>query len=200
MQSNTKLVLGGMAGVLSGAALLAGLVACTSHEPAPRERAAATSERPVEPVPSPRLEPELATTARPSLDPVPAGADAPEPSYAPTLDASGPVRVRRLIVSTGIDGHEPSGAADVFHLRAQQRIYAFVDAANDGAEPVELRVTFEPERGESAGHVGLEIPARAGRFRTWAFTRHVYTTGRWQAVVRTADGHVVGRRPFDVVE
>ncbi|MBZ0121540.1 MAG: DUF2914 domain-containing protein, partial [Sandaracinaceae bacterium] len=65
---------------------------------------------------------------------------------------------------------------------------------------VELQVTFEPERGEAVGHVGLRVPASASRWRTWAYSRNVSRPGRWQAVVRDAEGRVIARRAFDVVE
>ncbi len=185
---------------MTGVALIAGLAACTS----PREAAPVAQrveERPVEPLPSPNLEPELATTVR-GAEPSPAQEEpAPEaPSYEPTLDTRGSVRVRRLVVATGIRDHEPNGAADVFQVDAQRRIYAFVDAVNDTGERAALEVTFEPEEGESTGHVALEVPAGARRWRTWAYTRHVYTPGRWLAVVRAPDGQVIASRPFDVEE
>jgi len=123
----------------------------------------------------------------------------PAPSHEePFLDESGPVRVRRLIVATGIEDHEPTGAADELELGTQSRIYAFVDAANHTEEDVSLKVTFEPESGESTGHVSLDVPAGAPRWRTWAYTRNITRPGRWRAVVRAGDGHVLARRSFEV--
>lgn len=196
MQTNTKLVLGGIAGVIAAGAMFAGLFALSSSSASPPTPEA----RPVEPVPAPALEPALATTHAPRIEaPAVAPAPAPEPSYEPEL-ASGAIRLRRLVVATGVERHEPTGARDVFELGGQRRVYAFVDAVNETDEEVALRVTFEPERGESAGHVALEIPANVARFRTWAYTRHVYEPGRWEVVVRAPDGRVIARRPFDVVE
>ncbi len=196
MQTQTKLVLGGVCGVIVAGGMLAALFAIPNEAPS----APAAREEAVEPVPAPDLEPALATTHTPSVQaPVVAPEPAP-PSYEPELRGTGAIRVRRLIVSSGVAGHEPTGADDVFELGAQPRIYAFVDAVNETDEEVALRVTFEPEQGESAGHVALEIPANVPRFRTWAYTRHVYTPGRWEVVVRAPDGSVIARRPFDVVE
>src|SRR5690606_4178759 len=139
-------------------------------------------------------------TRAPSADvapaPAPEPAEAPPESFEPEL-RDGDVRLRRLIVATGVSDREPTGASDAFEL-GTARIYAFVEAVNETHEPVELRVTFEPERGESVGHVALEVPASARRFRTWAYTRHVYSAGRWNVVVRDADGRLIARRPFDV--
>lgn len=193
MTTNVKLVVGGIAGVLCAVGLAAGVIYGTSMGAEPRVPQA----REPEPVESPNLAPELATTHQPSIQ-TPQVAPEPEvESYEPVL-ASGDVRVRRLIVATGIEGHEPTGASDVFELGAQRRLYAFVDAVNETDEPVQVRVTFEPERGESAGHVTLNVPASVSRYRTWAYTRHVYTEGRWHVVVRDTEGRVLARRPFDV--
>lgn len=193
MNTNTKIVLGGIAGVACAVGLGAGLIAfssTTQHAAPAREPA---------PIESPNLEPELANTHQPSVQtPRVVQTPVPEPSYEPVL-AGGEVRLNRLIVASGIAQHEPTGASDTFELGAQPHIYAFVDAVNETDEPVTLRVTFVPEHGETAGHVRLEIPANVGRFRTWAYTRHVYTAGRWEAVVRDERGRVIARRPFEVV-
>lgn len=196
MQTNTKLILGGLAGVLAAGGMFAALFALAPAPSAP----AAREDRRVEPVPTPALEPALATTHTPSVEAPPIVEEPEPPSYEPELATSGSIRVRRLIVATGVERHEPTGADDVFEIGGQQRIYAFVDAVNETDEEVALRVTFEPEEGESAGHVSLEIPANVPRFRTWAYTRHVYQAGRWEVVVRAPDGRVIARRPFDVVE
>lgn len=190
MKTNIELVLSGIGGVVVGVGTIALLVACAG-EPA----ATTATARTVEPLPAPALAPELATTT-------PASAvieREPEvESYEPEL-AGGAIRVRRLIVATGVAQREPTGAADVFELGESPRLYAFVEAVNETGEPAPLEITFEPERGgESAGHVSVVVPARAPRFRTWAYTRHIYTEGRWEAVVRAPDGRVIARRPFDV--
>lgn len=153
----------------------------------------ASTDESTAPLPSPRVE-ELATTHTPAA-PTEATEVEPIQVYAPQLE-EGAVRLRRLIVATGIEEREPSGAADVF-ARNADRVYAFIEAVNETDQPAELRVTFEPERGESVGHVTLEVPARARRFRTWAYSRNVQTAGEWQVVVRAAD-RVIARRPFTV--
>jgi hypothetical protein len=186
MKTYVKLVIAGM---------IAGVIGCSGEAPRTQH------EREVTPIETPDIAPELTNTQTPNveiLEPTVAP-QAPEPvSYEPVL-ADGDVRVRRLIVATGTERHEPTGAGDVFEIGAQERIYAFVDAVNETDEAVQLRVTFEPERGERAGFVSLDVPANVPRFRTWAWTRHVYTPGRWEVVVRDDSGRVIARRPFDVV-
>lgn len=202
MKTNIKLVAGGVSGLLACAGLLIAFFVWAGSTPEPTPAAEANV-----PVPSPSFETGLATTATEAAPPAvaPVVEDAPEPilpadPFAPTMDESGSVRVRRLILSTGVEGHEPTGAADEFEIGAQRRIYAFVDAVNESDENAALQVTFEPELGETAGHVSLDVPSNARRWRTWAYTRHVYTPGRWNVVVRAADGHEVARRAFDVTE
>ncbi|HJL18562.1 MAG TPA: DUF2914 domain-containing protein [Sandaracinaceae bacterium LLY-WYZ-13_1] len=219
MKTNVKLVAGGVAAMLLPVAAGIAFFLWADGAAAPTEAArpddAETSEPPASPedadapVPSPELEPALARTHRSSARPAPRPEarepelpqadreDAPEP-HEPELRADGPVRVRRLIVATGVRAHEPTGAADTFELHAQAQLYAFVDAANATDEDTALEVTFEPPHGEATGHVSLDVPAGAPRWRTWAYTRHVYEPGRWHAVVRGADGRVLARRAFDV--
>jgi len=200
MKTNVKLLAGGLAAMLLPVAAGIALLVWADDAAAPRVEA---PPEPVEPVPSPRLDSELAATHRPSTETV---APEPEPEPEPEVDpyepalAGGPLRVRRLIVSTGVRDHEPTGAADVFEVGGQARVYAFVDAANATGEDAALEVTFEPESGESTGHVSLDVPAGAPRWRTWAYTRHVYEPGRWHVVVRAPDGRELARRAFDVVE
>lgn len=201
MKNQIELVAGGIAGLLTALALGAGLVACAAQSGSDPSEPSAETE--VAPVPSPRLAPELTAThreaARPDAAPAPAPiVEAPDP-YAPRLASSGAIRVSRLIVSSGVADHEPTGAADEFEIGAQRQIYAFVDAQNATGEDVALRVTFEPESGESTGHVSLEVPAGARRWRTWATTRNAVRAGRWRAVVRAPDGHELASRAFDVV-
>ncbi len=196
MKSKLPLVLGGLAGVLVPVALIGLLAWAGDSEPTPTANAEA-----VVPVPAPSLEHELATTVAP-LPAVAPPAVTPEPEpevdpYAPALRTRGDVRVRRLILATGVSRHEPTGEADVFTLHGQERLYAFVEAVNASGEEVALDVTFEPPTGETTGHVALDVP-HSRRWPTWAYTRHVYEPGRWEAVVRGPDGRVLARRAFDV--
>lgn len=202
MKTNVKLVAGSIAGLLTVVGAIVGVVVWAGVESGSSSTVVIAGPDDVEPIASPSLDHELATTERTAVT-MPTRAPDPvleEIPYEPELDANGPIRVRRLIVSTGVSGHEPTNASDSFELGAQGRIYAFIDAVNATDEEISLSVVFEPEVGESTGHVSLAIPGSVARFRTWATTRHVYTPGRWTVVVRAPDGHVVGRRSFDVID
>lgn len=211
MSNSIKLIAGGVAGLLVPVAAAIALFAYSLDDsPTSREDARAqggdgplAEPREVAPVPAPRLDTALATTRRAAHTPEaqrPEAAPRPSPRREPVLSADGPLRVRRLVVATGVRAHEPTGAGDTFALGETPRIYAFVEASSSAGEDARLDVTFEPRVGESTGHVSLEIPAGTPRWRTWAFTRHVYRAGEWEAVVRAADGRVLARRAFTVVE
>lgn len=105
--------------------------------------------------------------------------------------------VRRLVVSTGIENREPVGAASRFEL-GNGRLFAFVEAVNDGEEEGELIVTFEADDGTEVGFITLDVPANAPRWRTWAWSQNITSAGSWTAVIRTADGDVLARERFEI--
>lgn len=110
------------------------------------------------------------------------------------------LRVRRLVVSTGVERREPTGEGDRFDGQ-DPRLYAFVDLANRG-DATEVEVSFEPEVASRDAHVTglvtLEVPAEVGRHRTWAWSRNVHAPGHWFAVVRDLEGHELARTPFTI--
>ncbi|AKF05170.1 DUF2914 domain-containing protein [Sandaracinus amylolyticus] len=112
----------------------------------------------------------------------------------------GELRVRRLVLTRGIEGREPIDELDALELDERlERVYAFLDVANDADEARALTITFEREGGdEVTGHVDLEVPARVGRWRTWAFTRHIDRAGTWRVVVRDDAGRELASHTFDV--
>ena len=213
MNKSTRefLIRGGLGSSALAALLFSGL-ACSDgatrdnaeHIGAEQASASRAEEAPVELLPS--LETELTSVHQPSLPdvpPAPAVEADPEPEpnpYAPSIDEDAPVGVRRIVIAGGVENREPVGAADEFALGQSNRTYVFVEALNHTDEEGPLHVTFEPEGGEITGHVTLHIPANATRWRTWAYTRHIYTPGRWRAVIRDDLGSVVAERAFEVVE
>lgn len=150
-----------------------------------------------------------AIRARHAPSPAPAASPAVLPATAPSsARASNPkagggardadatrLRVRRLVVASGVKDREPEGAADAFRLDEAPRLYAFVEVVNPGEREGRIVVTFEPEKGPAVGHVELEI-GTSRRFRTWAYTRGARKAGAWTAVVRDEAGTVLARAPF----
>jgi len=117
---------------------------------------------------------------------------------AKNLDA--PLTVRRLVVADDIERskREPIGQKAAFKAKDSDKIYAFVELDNPTKSESEVFVTFEPQGdGASQGQVSLRVGA-SPRWRTWAYTRGAKKAGNWAAVVRSADGTVLARTPFEV--
>jgi hypothetical protein len=127
---------------------------------------------------------------------------AAEPGGQPDAPPSGDpyetdLKVTRLVVSTGISGREPVGASTSFRSADVERLYAFVELANDSRVKDEIYVTFAPVQGGPQHRVKLEIGSEP-RWRTWAFTRRPKTPGSWTAVVKTSSGRVLATTSFEV--
>lgn len=111
-------------------------------------------------------------------------------------DAEG-LAMRRLIVARGVDDREPVGADSRFRTD-EERIYAFMEMVNNSDEDRQVVVTFERDDGAEVGHITVNVPANAPRWRTWAWSRHINTPGTWTAVITTPDGTELGRERFQV--
>ncbi len=135
----------------------------------------------------------LATTTRPTLAPTPSLVVPTRP--APSL-VTGELSIRRMQVTSGIDGREPIDHPTTFD-DGEERVYAFVDVSNPSGEPRALLVTFENGQ-RSTGHVTLQIPAHSARFRTWAWTRLSRSPGEWTAMIRDEDGAVLASDEFEI--
>lgn len=130
----------------------------------------------------------------------PKAADKPAARQAKASAADAPLKVRRLVVAEGVERgkREPVGAGSSFKVADVDKLYAFVEVENPEKAESEVFVTFEPEdNGASQGQVSLRVGA-SPRWRTWAFTRGVKKAGSWAAVVRSQDGKVLARTPFEV--
>ena len=120
----------------------------------------------------------------------------PVPSFEPELFEVDGISIGRLVIATGVEGREPVGEGTSFE--PGHRIYAFLEARNATDEDAELYLTFEGPEGRSVGHVTLDVPAGAPRWRTWGYSRVVDEPGEWEALVTTIDGEEIGRARFRV--
>jgi hypothetical protein len=165
------------------------LAGCGEREPAVAERSPVAVLERHESV-------ALATTAPIPTTPAVHVAPAPTTPAPRHAHASDALSVRRLVVATGIEDHEPTGASDVVDTD-EERVYAFLDVANPGEDET-LVVTFASDDGAHVvGHVEVSVPAHTARWRTWAFSRHL-SPGAWHAEVRTTDGRLVDEHAFEV--
>ena len=142
-----------------------------------------------------------APVATPPACPVVAAAPAPAVAAKPAVvkDASAQLVVKRLVVATGVKGHEPVDAGTSFKVGGGRKIFAFVELDNKAAAPGEITVAFEPpDGGASRGNVKLAVGGEP-HWRTWAFTRTAREPGAWTAVVRDHHGAELARAPFEIL-
>lgn len=108
------------------------------------------------------------------------------------------VKVKRLVVTSGVKDREPVSSADALPSDGSP-IYAFAELANPEGESENVRITFERKGGaERVGNVTLPVPAKVSRHRTWATTRFIRAAGVWEAVLWNESGGELGRTSFEV--
>ena len=190
---------------LSVVCLVAVIATQCSNSPA---RTASTSTAiPVASTPEPYVQ-QAPAPAMPDPTPASAAADleSHEPAATPRLAATRPqpaaiegesLSVRRLIVAHGVEDHEPVGSSSRFNTD-DERVFAFMEMANPSDEAKQVIVTFESNDGTAVGHVRVNVPANAPRWRTWAWSRQINRPGTWTAVLSTPDGTELGRERFEV--
>ena len=115
---------------------------------------------------------------------------------ASTPTVAGAVSVRRLVIATDIVEREPVVGATI--RTTQERVYAFVEARNAGAEQRAVRIYFDGPGGRRVGNVTLEVPGTQRRFRTWGYTRYIDTPGTWRAVVVDHEGNELASQELEV--
>jgi hypothetical protein len=115
-----------------------------------------------------------------------------------TLAPASTLRVKRLLVTTGVKDREP--LADGAALPSDGTpIYAFAELSNPDGESENVRITFERQGGaERVGNVTLPVPGKVSRHRTWATTRFIRAPGVWEAVLWSEGGSELGRTSFEV--
>lgn len=173
------------------ATLTIGLI-CTGCSGAPSATPATEKAAPASAVEQPRpsaAAPVTSVVATPA--PAPA-AEKKKPSASATMT------VKRLVVASGVSDREPV-LSEAPLLANGTPIYAFAELTNPDGESENVRITFERKGGkERAGDVVLPVPGKVTRHRTWAFTRHIFAPGQWDAVLRSESGRELGRTSFDV--
>jgi len=117
----------------------------------------------------------------------------------PTLESEDGLSIRRLITAPEVEHREPVAATSTFGDDGR-KIYAFVDVENASERDRSLQVFFIAPSGRVTGGVELLIPAKAPRWRTWAYTRNADELGVWRVEVRSDTGALVGSLPFEVAE
>jgi hypothetical protein len=129
------------------------------------------------------------------------GVDAPGVGRGDSAEerAAPELKVLRLVVSRGVAGREPLGPATSFASAEVERVYAFVELANDSRVPSEIGVTFTPPGGGALQEIKLEVGSQK-RWRTWAATRKARAPGVWSVAVSDVDGNELARTSFTMTK
>jgi len=139
----------------------------------------------------------MAQQQQPSVArPAPAAAPAVEPGEQPVAHEGG-FFIDSLVVARGVEQRQPVDPGTSFTAPEPIRLYAFVNVVNPERVDGELTVTWLAPDGKERGRVVLAFPEQP-RWRTWSYYSHIGRPGRWEAIVRTADGQELGRAPFDI--
>jgi hypothetical protein len=180
----------------SALALVASSLVACGTSPSPEARPAPVREAPAA-APSVLA---VATTSAPSTtsaQPALAAKTTAAPAKAAPRKAAVDLKVKRLVLAEGVKGREPVEPGTSFKAD-DDRIYAFVEIENGGAEAAQVTVEFEPPGGGAAsGNVTLDVGS-SPHWRTWAYTRAAKKPGEWTAVVRSESGEVLAKAPFEV--
>jgi Protein of unknown function (DUF2914) len=135
----------------------------------------------------------------PAATSIPLGIVKQSPPGAAPVRAPGvaELRVKRLVVTHGISKREPLAAGTL--LAGDGPLFAFVELSNRGDHAGTIKLTFEPAGGtHEVGHIALHVPAHVGRWRTWGRTVLVNQPGKWNVIVRDAQGRQLAREPFEL--
>ena len=127
-------------------------------------------------------------------------------ALAPAAAAAqdGAITVTEIVTSRAYTA--AAGATDptATFAASDGRVYVVVRVQNTTGAEADIRVSFEraegtPADGAGTGGVTLHLPA-SRRYRTVARTSTSRPAGHYRAVVRTADGHVIGSVEFEITE
>ncbi len=185
-----------------GLGSLTSLLVCTGCK-LPSKESASTSRATAVVAPS------MVAGAQTSLKPVAAsaaavgvaaltGASLGAPKAATKHAGESSLKVKRLVVATGVKDREPLISDDALPSDGSA-IYAFAELANPAAGSENVRITFERKGGaERVGDVTLPVPGNVLRHRTWAFTRFIRAPGVWEAVLWSESAAELGRTSFEV--
>ena len=122
---------------------------------------------------------------------------------APAMAQDAAVRVAEISTSRAYTAAEGATDATTTFRRTDGRVFVVVRIENPTGAEQDIRVAFERAEETAVagarGGVALHIPA-SPRYRTVARTSTNRAPGRWRAVVRNAEGAVIGQVEFEITE
>jgi hypothetical protein len=124
-------------------------------------------------------------------------------ALTPAMAQDATVRVAEITTARAYSAAEGASDPTTTFRRTDGRVYVVVRIENPTRAEQDVRVAFERAEGTAApgarGGVALHIPA-SPRYRTVARTSTNRAPGRWRAVVRSAEGAVIGQVEFEITE
>lgn len=125
------------------------------------------------------------------------------PALASAQDGGG-ITVTEIVTSRAYTAADGATDPTTTFAASDGRLYVMVRVQNTTGAEADIRVSFERAEGTAAdgggtGGVTLHIPA-SRRYRTVARTSTSRPAGRYRAVVRTAEGVVIGQVEFEITE
>ena len=119
---------------------------------------------------------------------------------APETFEVGGLKLTEFVLAKNVVERQPVDPTNTFSKSGESMVWVFIRLENADRTETELHVTFERVGVEHTGHpIKLRVPA-SPRYVTFARTGTRYLPGRYQAVVRTPDGQMLGRAEYDLVE
>jgi hypothetical protein len=115
------------------------------------------------------------------------------------LEADG-LRVTQLATATAVENAAPVDPRGTFSSSTDERVYCFVRLENVARAATQIYLAWE-QPGHESGDRGREfdVPARP-RFATYAYLTTGNHTGPYSCVIRSAQGSVIGRIAFEILE
>ena len=124
-------------------------------------------------------------------------------ALAPARAQDAALTVAEISTARAYTAAEGATDATTTFSRTDGRVYVVVRIENPTRAEQDIRVAFERAEGTAApgarGGVALHLPA-SPRYRTVARTSTNRAPGRWRAVVRNAEGAVIGQVEFEITE
>jgi hypothetical protein len=168
-----------------GAASIAGAARPAAQA---REAAPAVAQDATAPKPAPAPEPPTAADTGAAGAPL-------EPGAIELVETDG-VGLAELVIARGVSERKPVDPGQEFSLADGPKLYAVLLVSNPAREESELTVSWKRGAdGQELGGVTLEVGAQP-RWRTWAYHSYFKRPGSYSAIVRNAQGEVIGRAPF----
>lgn len=109
------------------------------------------------------------------------------------------LQLAEFTVARGIEEKKPIDPRTAYKLGEFEKIAAYMIVINPSETADEIHISFRNvETGKERGKISVSVGAQK-KWRTWAYTRTIRTTGKWEILVRDKDEQLLGRAPFEIL-